>query len=80
VLLDFALPRVAIVEELGVDALLVSGALLDEAMPEPHAPLLRDQARRIGLQPVSSATRAAERDRLWPEVWSTTKKKSTRWC
>jgi hypothetical protein len=36
--------------------------------------------QRIGSQPVSSATRAGERDRLWPEVWSTTRKKSTRWC
>jgi len=40
---QIALARIAIVEQLGVDALLVGGALLDEAMPKPHqSPYLLD--------------------------------------
>ena len=51
-----------------------------EAVKETARRVPVSRLQRIGSQPVSSATRAGERDRLWPELWSTTRKKSTRWC
>jgi hypothetical protein len=51
-----------------------------EAVKETARRVPASRLQRIGSQPVSSATRAGERDRLWPELWSTTRKKSTRWC
>jgi hypothetical protein len=49
-----------------------------EAVKETARRVSLSRLQRIGSKPVSSATRAGERDRLWPEVWSTTRKKSTR--
>src|SRR5215207_527158 len=51
-----------------------------EAVKESARRVPVSRLQRIGSQPVSSATRAGERDRLWAELWSTTRKKSTRWC
>src|ERR671910_2420191 len=51
-----------------------------EAVKETAGRVPVSRLQRIGSQSVSSATRAGERDRLWPELWSTTSKKSTRWC
>jgi hypothetical protein len=55
-------------------------ALGIEAVKETARRVPVSRLQRIGSQPVSSATRAGERDRLWAELWSTTRKKSTRWC
>src|SRR5215217_1836415 len=45
-----------------------------EAVKESARRVPVSRLQRIGSQPVSSATRAGERDRLWAELWSTTRK------